>query len=162
MVGLGQPERKFVAGDFDKCTGCGVCELVCALERENAFDPRRSSIKVLRLYQLLNTPVACRLCDDAPCVPACPRDALHQSEDGIIDIEDEKCDSCGWCIEACPHGAVTLHPTKSTVLICNLCEGQPRCVEWCPEGALDLQTEKELEDKIRRATVNKLIPEAWR
>jgi Fe-S-cluster-containing dehydrogenase component len=162
MVGPGEPERKFVAGDFDKCTGCGVCELVCALERENAFDPRRSSIKVLRLYQLINTPVACRLCDDAPCVPACPRDALIQSEDGVIVIEDDKCDSCGWCIEACPHGAVILHPTKTTVLICNLCEGQPQCIEWCPEGALDLQTEKELTEKIRKATVNKLIPEAWR
>ena len=72
-------ERKFVAADFDKCNGCGVCELVCALEREKVFDPRCSRIKVLRLHQLINMPVVCRLCEDAPCVPACPRDALKQS-----------------------------------------------------------------------------------
>jgi len=37
-------ERKFVAADFEKCTGCGVCELVCALEREKVFDPQLSRI----------------------------------------------------------------------------------------------------------------------
>jgi Fe-S-cluster-containing dehydrogenase component len=51
-------ERKFVAADFEKCTGCGVCELVCALEREKLFDPRLSRIKVLRFHQLINLPLA--------------------------------------------------------------------------------------------------------
>jgi len=156
-------EKKFVAADFDKCTGCGVCELVCALEREKVFDPRCSRIKVLRLHQLINTPVVCRLCEDAPCVPACPRDALKQSEEtGVILVDEEKCDCCGWCVEACPYGAIVVHPEKKIVIMCDLCDGQPQCVEWCPEGALDLQTQKTFDKKVRKATISKLIPETWR
>ena len=78
-------ERKYVVADIEKCTGCGACELVCALEKEKLFDPRCSRIKVLRLHQIVNIPVTCRLCKDAPCVIACSRDALKQSEEtGVI------------------------------------------------------------------------------
>jgi len=156
-------ERKFVAGDFEKCTGCGVCELVCALERVKTFDPSCSRIKILRLHQLINMPVVCRLCENAPCVNACSREALKQSkETGVILVDEEKCDNCGWCIEACPYGAIALHPKKNVVMICDLCEGKPQCVEWCPEEALDLVTQKTFDEKVRKATVNKLIPETWR
>jgi Fe-S-cluster-containing hydrogenase component 2 len=156
-------ERKFVAADFNKCTGCGVCELVCALEREKMFDPRLSRIKVLRLYQLINTPVVCRLCENAPCVPACPRKALEQSEKtGVIKVDEKNCDLCGWCIPACPHGAITVNEGKKIVTMCDLCDGEPKCVEWCPEQALELQTQKAFDEKVRKAIITKLIPETWR
>jgi Fe-S-cluster-containing hydrogenase component 2 len=156
-------EREFVIADFDKCSGCGVCELICALHKEDKFDPKLSRIKVLRLYQLINTPVACRFCEDAPCVASCPRDALKQSEEtGVILVDDDKCDLCSWCIEACPYGAITVLQKEKTVRICDLCEGQPQCIEWCPEEALDLSTQQEFDEKIRKATVKKLLPETWR
>jgi carbon-monoxide dehydrogenase iron sulfur subunit len=156
-------ERKFVGADFDKCTGCRVCELVCALEKEKVFDPKLSRIKVLHLHELVNMPVSCRLCEDAPCVRSCPRDALRQSEEtGVIIVDDAKCDLCGWCLESCKYGAIFLNQNKKTVMVCNLCEGTPQCVEWCPEGALSLMTQKEFDRKARKTTVNKLIPEAWR
>ena len=156
-------ERRFVVPDVDKCTGCGACELVCALEKEKLFDPRCSRIKVLRLYQLMNMPVLCRLCEDAPCVVACSRDALKQSEEtGVIIVDDDKCNGCSWCIEACPHGAITVHPEKKVVMMCDLCGDRPQCVEWCPEGALELLTQEEYDKKARKAAVNKLIPESWR
>jgi Fe-S-cluster-containing hydrogenase component 2 len=155
--------RKFIGVDFDKCTGCRVCELVCALENEKAFDPKLSRIKVLRVHQLFDMPMACRLCEDAPCVSACSRDALTQSkETGVIIVDDEKCDVCGWCLKSCKYGAIFLNEDKKTVMICNLCDGSPQCVEWCPEGALSLMTQEEFDQKARKATVNKLIPEAWR
>jgi carbon-monoxide dehydrogenase iron sulfur subunit len=158
-----ETERSFVVPDVDKCTGCGACELVCALEKEKSFDPRCSRIKVLRLYQLVNMPVICRFCEDAPCVVACPRDALKQSEQtGVIMVDDEKCNGCSWCIETCPYGAITIHPEKKVVMMCDLCDGQPKCVEWCPEGALELLTKEELDKKVRKAAVTKLIPKSWR
>jgi carbon-monoxide dehydrogenase iron sulfur subunit len=156
-------ERKYVVADIEKCTGCGACELVCALEKEKLFDPRCSRIKILRLHQIVNIPVTCRLCKDAPCVIACSRDALKQSEEtGVIMVDDDKCDNCGWCIETCPYGAIMLHPEKKVVMMCDLCGGRPQCVEWCPEGALELLTQEELDKKVRKVAVNKLIPETWR
>ncbi|MFA5363851.1 MAG: 4Fe-4S dicluster domain-containing protein [Candidatus Bathyarchaeia archaeon] len=156
-------ERKFVGADFETCTGCGICELVCALQQEKTFDPKRSRIKVLRLHQLVNMPVACRLCEDAPCVRACPRDALTQSaETGVVTVDDSKCDLCTWCIEACPYGAIYVTADKKSVMTCNLCDGEPQCIEWCPEGALCLMTKKEFDQKARKVTVNKLIPEGWK
>jgi carbon-monoxide dehydrogenase iron sulfur subunit len=156
-------EKKFVVADIDKCTGCGACELICALEKEKKFDSSFSRIKVQRSHQLVNIPVACRLCKNAPCVIACSRDALKQSEEtGVIMIDDSKCDNCGWCIETCPYGAIMVHPEKKVVIMCDLCGGQPKCVDWCPEGALGLLTQKEYYKKARKATVNKLITETWR
>jgi len=159
---LAEEQRRFVAADPNKCTACGVCQLVCALEKENAFDPNLSRIKMMNLHQILSTAVSCRLCEDAPCVEACPRDALRQGENGVVKVEEEKCNGCGWCIEACEYGAVTLHPEKRVAMICDLCDGEPKCVEWCPERALDLMTEQELSRLIQAAMVNKLLPEAWR
>jgi len=163
MSGQAANEPKFVGADFDKCTGCSICELVCALQQEKIFDPKLSRIKVLRLQQLVSMPVACRLCEDAPCVRACSRDALTQSEEtGVIMIDDDKCDLCGWCIESCKHGAIFINEDRKSVMTCNLCDGQPQCVEWCPEGALSLMAQKTFDQKMKEATVKKLIPESWR
>jgi len=156
-------ERKFVAADLEKCTGCGVCELVCALKREKVYNPQRSRIKVLRLDQILNMPITCRLCENPPCVAACPLDCLTQSEEtGVIMVDEDKCDGCGWCIKACPYGAVVFNPEKETVMICDLCDGEPQCVEWCPEEALDLVTQKDFDENLREVTANKLIKENLR
>jgi len=153
-------EKKFVAADLEKCTGCGVCELVCALKREKVYNPRLSRIKILRLYRLVNISIACKLCEHAPCVTACPLDCLVQSEKTcVILVDEDKCDCCGWCIEACPYGAVVLNPEKETVMMCDLYDGEPQCVEWCPEEALDLVTQKEFDVNLRKATANKLIDE---
>jgi len=154
--------RSFVAADPNKCTGCGVCQLVCALEKEDTFNPAVSRIKVLNLHGFLNLAVACRLCEDAPCVNACLREALRQDDRGIILVDEEKCNGCGWCVEACEYGAITLHPEKRVVIVCDLCGGEPKCVDWCPEGALELVSEDEFNRRVGVAIMNKLVPEAWR
>jgi len=104
--------------------------------------------------------LSCRLCEDAPCVAACPRDALKQSETtGIIMVDEDKCNGCGWCIEACDYGAIMLHPDKKVVFVCDTCNGSPKCVEWCPEKALDFITKDVLAQKSRISAVKKLFQE---
>jgi len=156
-------ERKFVSADPEKCTGCQVCEYACAMEKEGVFNPLKSRIRVVRLNQLINMSLTCRLCEDPPCVAACPRDALTQSEEtGIILVDEDKCNGCGWCIEACDYGAITLHPETKVVFVCDLCQdkGKPQCVEWCPEEALDFVTSDVLAQKARIEAVKKLFQEA--
>ncbi len=152
---------RFVAADPEKCTGCDVCELGCALEKEKLFNPHVSRIRTMHLSRLINLHacinlvVTCRLCENAPCVVACPRDALRQSkETGVILVNEDKCNGCGWCIQACPYGAIMPHPEKNVVMMCDLCDGQPKCVDWCPEDALNLVTQEEFNQKVRATTAH--------
>ncbi len=149
--------KKFISADPKKCVGCQICEYVCALEKDKVFNPLKSRIRTVRLYPK-NLALACRLCEDAPCGTACPRKAVEQApETGVILIDDEKCDGCGWCIEACEFGAITLHPESKVVVCCDLCDGEPVCVEWCPEEALELTTTDVLAQKARISATKKLF-----
>jgi len=80
---------KFVTADLDKYVGCQVCEYICSFTK-NSFNPLKSRIRVVRLNQLVNISISCRLCEDSLCVAACLRDALTQSEEtGIILIDED-------------------------------------------------------------------------
>ena len=78
---------------------------------------------------------------DPPCVTACHTNALSQSiQTGVIDVENEKCDGCGWCVEACPHGAIQYDEGIRAVVICDLCGGKPECKDICPVEAIEFST----------------------
>ena len=130
---------RFVSCDPLKCTGCVVCEYACSMEKEQVFNPLKSRIRAIRLDPLSNAAIACRACKEAPCVTACPEKALMQSgETGVVMVDEDKCNGCGWCIEACEYGAITLHPNTQKVIVCDVCNGEPACIQFCPEGALNL------------------------
>ena len=151
-------EHKFIAADPELCTGCHTCEYMCALEKDGKFSPLRSRIRVIRIYPSSNLAIACRLCEDAPCVVACPRKALEQSEaTGVIIVDEDKCDGCGWCLEACDFGAITIHPDTKVAIVCDLCDGEPKCVEICPVEALELTNRDTLAWKSRISATKKLF-----
>jgi Fe-S-cluster-containing hydrogenase component 2 len=156
--------RKFVSVDPSKCTGCGICEYACTLEKgENTWNPIRSRIRVVRMIPLFNFALACRFCEDAQCVKACPEKALAQSEKtGILMIKEKNCKGCDWCIQACPHGGITLHPDTGIAIACDLCDGEPKCVEFCPEEALELVPTDEAAEKRFNEALEKLPTETER
>jgi len=148
--------------DPDKCIGCRLCEYACSVTKTGSFDPSRSRIRVVRIEPVTMTAISCRLCEDAPCILACPRDALTRSEeDGTILVDEDECDGCGWCVEACEFGAVVLNPTTKNAEICDLCadEEEPQCVSICPKDALSLSTPETLRQKARRNVVARLFEE---
>jgi Fe-S-cluster-containing hydrogenase component 2 len=156
-------ERRFITVNPSKCIGCSLCEFVCSLEKENDPNPLKSRIRVIRLSPILNLTVTCRFCRDAPCVRACPRNAIKQSErGGILIIDEEKCDGCVLCIQACPYGGIMLHPEKGVVIACDLCDGETKCVKYCPEEALEITSEDKYFDEALSLTVKKLPDEIER
>ena len=170
---LGSGKHKFVDVDPDRCMGCGICELVCSFEKSNMkeFNPQKSRIRVLRLRPTINVAMTCRLCENPPCVRACPRNALIQSEEnGVILVSEDKCDGCGWCIKACDYGSITIDPSTKIAFACDLCRGRKgsgvfpgrkivnqSCIEWCPEEALDLVTGDGIAQKSREKAATKLF-----
>ena len=156
--------RKFVSVDPSKCTGCGICEYACALEKgEAVWNPIKSRIRVVRMTPLFNFALACRFCEDAKCVIACPENALTQCEKtGILMVNEKKCKGCDWCIQACPHGGITLHPDKGIAIACDLCDGEPQCVEFCPEEALEVVSTDEEAEKRFTDAMEKLPAETER
>jgi len=155
-------QRKFVSVDPAKCTGCGICELACSQEKGESSQ-LQSRIRVVRMKPLFNFALACRSCEDAKCVKACPEKALSQAEDtGIIMVSDKKCKGCDWCVQACEHGGITIHPESGLAVACDLCGGEPQCVEFCPEEALELVTTDEEAEKRMSETIAKLPAETER
>jgi carbon-monoxide dehydrogenase iron sulfur subunit len=149
---------KVIFCDQDKCTACGICELICSATKDKSFNPRGSRIRVIRIEPFIDVALACRFCEDAPCVAACPRDALEQSQGtSVIMVDEDKCNGCGWCIEACQFGAITFHASKKTVIACDLCDGEALCIEFCPRKALKLSTLQARSDRARVTAVRKLF-----
>jgi Fe-S-cluster-containing hydrogenase component 2 len=157
-------QKKFVSVNPSKCTGCGICEYACAVEKgESLGNPMCSRIRVIRMTPMFNFALACRFCDDAPCVKACPEKALVQSEKtGILMVKDKQCKGCDWCVQACPHGGMMIHSDTGKAVACDLCEGEPKCVEFCPEEALDLVSSDEEADKRFSEALEKLPAEIER
>ena len=63
-----------------------------ALETDNGLDVDVSTY-----------PVRCNQCKEAPCVDACPTEASHKRDDGIVAIDSNKCFGCRYCVVACPY-----------------------------------------------------------
>jgi len=132
------------------CSGCRICELVCAIKHFGVNNPRKSAIRVLITYPhpVVRMPVVCSQCKAAPCVEVCPTDALAR-RNGVVELDGEKCLSCLKCVEACPFGAIYAHEDCDTPIKCDLCGGEPECVKHCPKGALRMIPEDVLGEARR-------------
>ena len=155
-------EKQFahIICDPDKCVCCGDCEMACSMTKHQVFDPSLSRIRTVRVEPIVLMAVGCQACADAPCVLACPRNALTQdAEKGTIAIDQDLCDGCGWCIEACDFGAILLNPESKRVEICDLCADQdePQCIKFCQKDAIVLSAPEEAAQKVRREAVSKLL-----
>ncbi|CAD7775094.1 Putative dimethyl sulfoxide reductase iron-sulfur subunit B [Candidatus Methanoperedenaceae archaeon GB50] len=122
--------------DYEKCSGCRMCELACSFEHTGEFSPARSRIAVLSLEHGVDMPVACLHCEDPLCMSVCPSGAISQS-DGVVSFDEELCTGCRLCMMACPVGSPTIDPVVKRAVNCDLCAGEPACVSICPFGAVE-------------------------
>jgi Fe-S-cluster-containing dehydrogenase component len=103
------------------CDGCKACEVFCRKEnnlpeglwrvRVITLDPEKVEEKLPHaalpsvdqrwgIPQKTFVRVSCMHCEDPPCLPACPAEALVKRADGIVVVDEKKCTGCKLCVEA--------------------------------------------------------------
>jgi carbon-monoxide dehydrogenase iron sulfur subunit len=125
--------------NYEKCTGCRLCELVCAVLHDGMSNPDRSRIKVMKWEaEGLYIPMSCQQCEDAPCMNVCPVKAIYRDHDiNRVMVDYDKCIGCRSCVTVCPFGAMSFNAIDGRVFKCDVCDGDPQCVRFCEEKAVD-------------------------
>ena len=138
----------------ESCSGCRMCELVCAIHHFGVNNPKKSAVRVLVTYPhpVVRMPIVCSQCKLPVCADACPVGALRRT-DGVVQLDADACVSCMKCAEACPFGAIYAHEDLEIPIKCDLCGGEPQCVRVCPKQALRLIPEAALGESKRMNNV---------
>ena len=105
-----QSNSKVLLINHEKCTGCRLCEQVCAVRHHGASNPSRSRIRVMKWeMEGLYVPVSCQQCQDAPCLNGCPVGAISRNEElNRVEVDYDLCIGCRTCLEVCTNGALIL------------------------------------------------------
>jgi formate dehydrogenase iron-sulfur subunit len=117
------------------CMGCHACEVACKMEHGLGVGPRLIHV-IERSPEFL--PVYCHHCAKAPCIEACPQDAIYRTTDGVVLIDEAKCIGCRECSQACPFDAMQFNDDREVAVKCDLCQErlaqglEPACVSTCP------------------------------
>jgi Fe-S-cluster-containing dehydrogenase component len=111
------------------------------------------------LLEMIRFALICRRCESAPCITACPQDALEKvpserNDAGVLKRANMLCTGCGTCAIACPFGTIytDLIPYPSSV--CDVCRGRlepgekPLCVRTCGDGSIDYQDLEQGQDAL--------------
>ena len=139
-----------IAIDLDRCIGCrGGCQAACKLEHDIALGPSRSKIynigptgtyPDLEFYFL---PIMCQQCAEPACVNVCPTEACAKnSEDGVVQIDKDRCIGCQSCGKACPYEAIIFNNELRVSDKCDICSARraegdiPACVKNCSGAAI--------------------------
>jgi len=181
--------------DQERCIGCQACAVTCKMENnvshgqfwnrvlteggdhldepEGTYPGNGEDGTLSMQYQ----PTSCQHCENAPCVKVCPVNATYKTDDGIVEIDYDKCVGCRYCMAACPYNARVFNwdegertPEEGTGDVperprgvaekCTFCshrveEGlDPACVVNCPS---DARIFGDLDDP--KSTVSKYIKE---
>jgi len=124
--------------DYEKCTGCRLCEMVCSVKHEGVSNPARSRIKIVKWeWEGRYVPMGCQQCESAPCMAVCPVKAISRDEEmGRVEIDYDVCIGCRMCVAICPFGGMGFDTLASKVIKCDFCDGDPQCVRFCEPGAI--------------------------
>ena len=144
--------------DYQKCTGCRLCELVCAVKHDGVSNPTRSRIKVMKWEaEGLYVPVSCQQCQDAPCLNVCPVKAISRDEEmEMVAVDYDVCIGCRSCVVVCPFGAMSYNTIDQQVFKCDLCDGDPQCVRFCDMKAVDFMSPDDVSIGKKREAAGRL------
>jgi anaerobic carbon-monoxide dehydrogenase iron sulfur subunit len=158
-VRLEKMEYKLVV-NYEKCTGCGVCEIVCAIGHRLGLGTAESRVRVVALQgeaAVAYLPITCTQCEKAPCESVCPTRVISTASNGAKTVNNKKCIGCSWCVYVCPNGAIILGVSEKGAFVCDFCLGDPVCVAWCPNQAIEYVRSEELNIDQKRRRVIKIF-----
>lgn len=100
--------------DQQKCVGCGACILGCKAENNTPPDinwcdkitTTSGTFPNVR-YEYVST--MCNHCENAPCVKACPTQAMYKGVGGLTLHDPKKCIGCKACMVNCPYGVISFN-----------------------------------------------------
>jgi formate dehydrogenase iron-sulfur subunit len=164
--------------DESQCTACRGCQVACkqwndlqgwlysrtrnrgSYENPPALSPqtwtriRFSEYEGSDGFRWLFLKEGCMHCGEPACVAVCPTGALKKQENGLVSVEPELCNGCGYCSQFCPFHIPRLEMDVLTgqgkVSKCTFCQDRttngllPACVKTCPAKALDFGDREEM------------------
>ena len=153
--------------DSSRCTGCRTCEMACkdykdlsqtvAFRKVYDYEGGKTQLNAdgtastdVYAYHVSD---ACNHCEKPMCFAACPSGAIEKDENGIVFINQDKCNGAGACVDACPYGVPVMIEETGKADKCDMCrdriaEGKnPICVDACPLRALEWGDLEELKAK---------------
>ncbi len=130
--------------------------MVCAEQHGGAYQLSRSRIQLkVGADGMSAFPKVCFQCDDAPCMQACPTEALARDPDtNVVVLDVDRCEECGLCGPACPYGVLNCEDGKPRK--CELCGGSPTCEFACISDALRFEKRDQWADADRDAYIKRL------
>jgi formate dehydrogenase beta subunit len=162
--------------DTTLCTGCRGCQVACKQwwdlpaektenrgSYENPPDLSPSTWTRITFHEVergdevgwFHMAWGCLHCTQAACVDVCPTKALKRDAKlGIVTLERDLCNGCGYCAEACPFDIPRLDSKvvsgKGKATKCNFCQDRlanglvPACAKTCPTGAIQFGERAEM------------------
>jgi tetrathionate reductase subunit B len=157
--------------DLRRCIGCQGCTVACKAENGVPLGVFRRRVRSLMRGTYPDAerhflPISCFHCEDPACLEGCAKHtcfkgqeetAIHQTKDGYVVIDKEKCGADKKpCMSACPYHNVFYDPVAGKADKCTFCDHrvkqgiEPACVQTCQGDALMFGDLKDPSSEIAR------------
>jgi len=122
-----------MAFDYKLCINCRACEVACKEENGIELGARKHRLWINEeneptgdFWNLDRTKsrfmqMQCQECEEAPCLKACPNQAIYRDSNGIVRLYNDKCDLSLDCVKACPYDARYVDTRKKITDKCIFC-----------------------------------------